>query len=82
MAAARIDAALKKAAGLQRLPEIPKIEQPVRTEADSRPPLLSLVDEPGSSDIRALLDRLSETEEAFQARQERAWKRSSVSARK
>ena len=73
MAAARIDAALKKAAALKTIPEFPLIEQPVRSGAERRPPLLSLVDEPQSADIREFFDRVNETEEAFQARQRRAW---------
>jgi hypothetical protein len=74
MAAARIDAALRKAAGLTTLPEIPLIERPVRTEADNEPPLLSLLDEPRSLDIRTFFDRINESDESFRVRQERAWK--------
>lgn len=73
MAAARIDAALKKAAALKTICEIPLIEQPVPSVADGGPPLRGIVDETQSSDVRAFFDRLSETPEAYEARQKRAW---------
>ena len=73
MAAARIDAALKKAAALTTISEFPLIEQPVPSVADREPPLRDIVDETQSSDVRAFFDRLNETPEAFEARQKRAW---------
>ena len=73
-AAVRIDAALTRAASLTDIPEFPRVEQPVTTSADQAPPLLSLVhDEPAPSDMRQAFERMNETEDAFQARQRRAW---------
>jgi hypothetical protein len=73
-AAIRIDAALRRAANLTDIPEFPRVEQSVTTSADQNPPLLSLLDDdPPASDIQQALERLSESDEAFQARQRRAW---------
>jgi len=70
--AARIDAALKRASNLTDIPEFPRVEQPLATSADQHPPRLSLLDDP-PSDMRQAFERLSESDEAFQARQRRAW---------
>jgi hypothetical protein len=68
-----INANLKRAANLTDIPEFPLVEQPIPGEMDLTPPLLSLVDEFQPTDVRKVFERLNESEEAFQARQKRAW---------
>lgn len=72
-ATARIDAALERAASLTIVPRFPLVEQPVPTGFDQSPPLLSLVAERQSPDIQRSLNRMSETDDQYQARQQRAW---------
>lgn len=72
VALSRLHAALKRAVDLTDIPEFPLVEQPVPSDTDKGPPLLSLVDEQ-SSNIHDFFDRINETDDAYQARQKRAW---------
>ncbi len=70
--AARIDAALVKALGYDSEVELPEIETGVPKASDPAPPLVSLTERAASeNNFASHMDRLSETDEQFNARQRR-----------
>ncbi len=67
----RVDAALVRALGYSRVGGLPEMTIPTPSIADPSPPLISLGDPPPGNDIRAQMDRISETDEEFDKRQRR-----------
>lgn len=67
----RVETALVKAIGYTQSPHLPEMATSVPDAANSGPPMISLSDPPPSQDIADQLDRLGETNEKFQARQDR-----------
>lgn len=73
--AVRLDTALRTAAELNDIPEIPLVEQPLPSGSDPHPPLLSLVEESRATSMRDYVARSNETARQFEERQERTWQK-------
>lgn len=69
--AKRVEAALVNALGYVPVSDVCGLETTTPTAASPAPPLISLLDPPPSQDIADRLDRLGETNEQFEARQDR-----------
>lgn len=69
--AKRVEAALINAIGYTQGPDMPEMVTSARDAASSSPPMISLSDPPPSQDIGDRLNRLGETSEQFDARQDR-----------
>ncbi|MCW2308945.1 hypothetical protein [Rhodobium gokarnense] len=69
--AKRVEAALINAIGYTQGPDMPEMVTSTPDAASSSPPMISLSDPPPSQDIADRLDRLGETSEQFDARQDR-----------
>ncbi|MBI1290193.1 hypothetical protein GC173_02970 [bacterium] len=69
--AKRVEAALINAIGYTQGPDIPEMVTSTPDAASSGPPMISLSDPPPSQDIADRLNRLGETSEQFDARQDR-----------
>ena len=69
--AVRVEAALVKALGYTRTVDLPEMATSTPHAASSGPPLVSLDDPPPSKNIGDQLNRLGETSEQFDARQDR-----------
>jgi len=67
----RVEAALTTAIGFTHSADLPEMSTSTRDAASSGPPLVSLSDPPPSQDVGDQLDRLGETNEQFDARQDR-----------
>jgi hypothetical protein len=68
---ARVDAALAASLGYTDAPDIPEITLDAPEGLDLHPPLVSLAESSPPQGIHAQLERMGETEAAFDARQER-----------
>ncbi|MGE0851965.1 MAG: hypothetical protein AB7O44_20490 [Hyphomicrobiaceae bacterium] len=73
LAANLFDVAVEKACAQTDIPRLPVIEQPVTKTSDENPPLVSFIDERKDNDVRELFERMKETPEEYEARQQRAW---------
>ena len=69
--AKRVETALISALGYKQAPDLPEMATSTPHAASSSPPLISLNDPPPSHDIRDQFNRLGETSEQFDARQDR-----------
>ena len=69
--ARRVEAALINAIGYTQGPDMPEMVTSTPDAASSSPPMISLSDPPPSQDIADWLNRLGETSEQFDARQDR-----------
>ena len=69
--AKRVEAALIRALGYSHTSNLPKMTTSTPNVADAKPPLISLNDPPPSQDLGDQFGRLGETDEQFDARQDR-----------
>ncbi|MFB9141193.1 hypothetical protein ACFFR0_16325 [Maritalea porphyrae] len=69
--AKRVDEAIVKALGYTQTSNLPEMATSTPNAASASPPIISLNDPPPSQDIRDRLDRLGESSEQFDARQDR-----------
>lgn len=82
LAADLFDVAVEKACAQTDIPRLPVVEQPVTESSDENTPLVPFIDERKDNDVREFFERLKETPEEYEARQQRAWHSFSEFSRK